>query len=320
MQVNNQNPFDLLWDDARSADNFPKSCPMLAHYTSMSTLESILRNDEIWFSHPLYMNDFEELRFGIYEGANAFFQNQNIELACGNINIYRALTTAFRNHLDNFEREHAFDIYVFCLSKHDLNNTDGLLSMWRGYGGNGNGAAIIFDSSKIDIASGSSPILTSKIEYRTTEQRRGWINDKLNQFALRITSIPQHLLDTNSAASAIFQRLTIYSLFTKHRGFLEEQEWRVAYLRFLDRDDNFAKMLHHNLGPRGIEPKLKFKVEPIEGITSCDFSLEKVIHQIILGPTQSSPLSINAFNRMLDGTGKSYLKSRVVASTIPYRP
>jgi hypothetical protein len=39
--------------------------------------------------------------------------------------------------------------YVFCLSEHAKDDTDGRLSMWRGYGGNGSGAAIVFDTAKI---------------------------------------------------------------------------------------------------------------------------------------------------------------------------
>jgi hypothetical protein len=33
-------------------------------------LEAILRNDEVWLSNPLFMNDMEEVRFGINAGAN----------------------------------------------------------------------------------------------------------------------------------------------------------------------------------------------------------------------------------------------------------
>ena len=45
--------------------------PDLVHYTSMQTLECILRDKEIWFSNPLFMNDLEELRFGMNEGARS---------------------------------------------------------------------------------------------------------------------------------------------------------------------------------------------------------------------------------------------------------
>jgi hypothetical protein len=40
----------------------------LAHYTSLSVLDKIILNNEIWFSHPSSMNDNQEMWFGINEG------------------------------------------------------------------------------------------------------------------------------------------------------------------------------------------------------------------------------------------------------------
>jgi hypothetical protein len=38
--------FDPLFADLRTADTFPTKRPLIAHYTSISVLEAILRNDE----------------------------------------------------------------------------------------------------------------------------------------------------------------------------------------------------------------------------------------------------------------------------------
>ena len=35
-------------------------------------LEAILLNEELWLSNPLFMNDKEEVNFGINTGANLF--------------------------------------------------------------------------------------------------------------------------------------------------------------------------------------------------------------------------------------------------------
>lgn len=35
----------------------------LAHYTSLEVLEKIIQTEEIWFSNPLFMNDYEEVQF-----------------------------------------------------------------------------------------------------------------------------------------------------------------------------------------------------------------------------------------------------------------
>ena len=51
-----------------------KTHPLLAHYTSLSVLEKILKTDELWLSNPLFMNDLEEVRFGAlasFTGARA---------------------------------------------------------------------------------------------------------------------------------------------------------------------------------------------------------------------------------------------------------
>jgi hypothetical protein len=48
----------------------------------------------------------------------------------------------FKNHythcFNRFANEHVLDTYVFCLSNHSPDDNDGRLSMWRGYGANGN--------------------------------------------------------------------------------------------------------------------------------------------------------------------------------------
>ena len=35
---------------------------LLAHYTSVPTIEQILRTNQVWLSNPLYMNDMQEMR------------------------------------------------------------------------------------------------------------------------------------------------------------------------------------------------------------------------------------------------------------------
>jgi hypothetical protein len=49
-----------------------------------------------------------------------------------------------------FSESRSVDTYIFCLSEYDeANEKEGLLSMWRGYGQNGNGAALVFNPAKI---------------------------------------------------------------------------------------------------------------------------------------------------------------------------
>ena len=80
--------FGSLWSDLKAEESFPQKRPLLAHYTSIATLEGIMANDELWFSNPLFMSDMEELRFGINESARVIRQSQEIKEACGSQERY----------------------------------------------------------------------------------------------------------------------------------------------------------------------------------------------------------------------------------------
>jgi Protein of unknown function (DUF2971) len=115
------------------------------------------------------------------------------------------------------------DIYVFCLSEHVKEDTDGLLSMWRGYGGNGSGAAIVFDTAKLSPPE-ESPLILAQVHYSTTEKRRNWLRVRIIQFA-------EILAKSNNSDDKLwlcsyhfFQRLKMFTIFSKHRGFEEEHE------------------------------------------------------------------------------------------------
>ncbi|MHA1127684.1 MAG: DUF2971 domain-containing protein, partial [Alphaproteobacteria bacterium] len=72
-------------------------------------------------------------------------------------------------------------------------------------------------------------------------------------------------------------------------------------------------------GARGIEPKLKLKLEPLTGAIGESFNFADIIDSIILGPTTSSPLALMATKRMLKSCGKEELIERLKSSSIPFR-
>jgi hypothetical protein len=310
--------FASLWNDLKAEESFPHKRPLLAHYTSIATLEGIMANDELWFSNPLFMNDMEELRFGINESSRVIRQSQAIKDSCETPERYEIFQKTFESMLAAFSNEHAFDIYVLCFSEHDEEKDDGLLSMWRGYGGNGNGAAIIFDSQKLN-ENDDSPFIVSHVVYASGKERLDWIENKCIEFSavLKNAHVPDEKLYI--PIWHLFERMKIFSIFTKHAGFAEEREWRVVYMRERDKNRKLDEMLHYAIGRSGVEPKLKFKIKPVDGVTTDDFSLEKLVSKIILGPTVSSPLAVNAVRRMLEKLGKAEIAKKLIASTTPFR-
>lgn len=307
-----------LYADISEEDAFHRQRPLLAHYTSLDALEKILSSDEIWFSNPLFMNDLEEVQFGIVHGARRLKESAVIREALKSEARHANFSASLDNAISNFERDHLLDTYVFCLSRHAPGDKDGLLSMWRGYGANGKGAAIVFDTSKMNVVVGS-PLIVAQVKYDTADGRYSWFDKAASTFA-EILARNEIADDQIYLATAVlFERLKIFALFTKHHGFKEENEWRVVYLSDRDVQKKLKPMQHYMNGPRGIEPKLQFKVAPIEGLTAADLSLNKIISAILLGPSSSSPLATRSVERMLEIIGKPELKDRLIASSIPLR-
>jgi Protein of unknown function (DUF2971) len=311
--------FDPLYEGL-GEDDFPRRRPYLAHYTSLDTLEKILSNNEMWFSNPLLMNDWEEVRFGVNYGTGIVKQSDAIGGALGSQNRRDLFVGCLDTCVNFFQQTHLHDTYVFCLSEWDANFPDGLLSMWRGYGGNGKGVAIVFDTSKLNLAPDTSPLILARVHYGSENSRIKWLQENVAEKSARIIAknqIPDDKLIF--AAHAIFQRIRLFALYTKHLGFSEEREWRVVYIPERDPGGVLKPMMHYTNGPRGIEPKLKFKIAPLAGITSGDLSLDDLVASIILGPTLSTALAKQSVARMLELIKKPHLQHQLQVSTIPFR-
>jgi hypothetical protein len=310
--------FEPLYGDIQPLTQLAESRLLFAHYTSLEALESIIRSNEIWFSNPLFMNDLDEIRFGVFNGATIARNNAAIKAALSE-GQYHLFMSAFDFYFNEFDEKHAFDTYVFSASEHNLAQTDGKLSMWRGYGGNGKGAALVFDAAKLNVSSKPTPLVMSKVFYGSISERNERLFQYCNQMAALLTAnaLPDNHLYL--AAHTFFNRLKLFALFTKHKGFEEELEWRIVYRPELDTEKKFDPMFGYTMGLFGVEPKLKLKIAPLAGVLAEDLSLEKIVHSLLLGPTTSSNLARNSVRRMLVLLGRPELAERIIASTIPLR-
>jgi hypothetical protein len=295
------------------------SPPLLAHYTSIEVIEKIVCHEELWLSNPLFMNDLEELRFGMVEGKRIFEQSSAVARLCGSTQRKGTIVHAFRSYSESFEKEHALDVYVFCLSEHNPEDYDGRLSMWRAYGGQGRGAALVFNASFI-TKEPESPMLVAKVSYVTQAQRFTWLEQKIEEACNVAGSEAIADDDLYLVAYWIFTIIKLYALKFKHKGFDEEKEWRLIYMPDRDERGMLKDRLGYVLGPRGVEPKLKLKIEPLPIAKPADWTFSSIVERIILGPSAASPLAVAGVKRMLQSLGKPEFCGRVHASTIPLRP
>jgi hypothetical protein len=263
--------------------------PLLAHYTSLSAIENISKGNDLLFSNPLFMNDTQEIRFGMNEGYRIFLEEFS-EVGRGDklfSSGFSAVRDAFVHNYKIFEYKHALNIYVFCLSQHGQDDNDGKLSMWRGYGGNGCGAVIVFNTDFVSL-NPASPLLIAKVIYSTDDERREWIR-RVVQKAKKI--VTENNLDQETAfflGSHIFDLVKIHSVMSKHCGFIEEQEWRIIYLPERDVSNILSGGFTYVVGKGGIEPKLRFPIRPLPIEGAVEWTFESIVDRIILGPSLSS--------------------------------
>lgn len=308
-----------LWADLREDEHFPAVRPLLAHYTSLSTMESIFRGEEIWMSHPFLMNDDEELKWGVIEGVKRIRTNENIAREFGSVSNYAGFLEAVENAKDREGGTNALDTYVACFCQHEKSDKDGLLSMWRAYGADGGGVAIVFDTNAL-IEDDQSPLIIAPVRYATTEERYAWIDRALSICSKAVATFGPDANDVNIGhiAYAYFQRLRYFALFTKHVAFREENEWRVVYFPDRDEKQRYAELLSYAITQKGIQPKLKLRL----GLNAigAPLLLEDAVNSILLGPTAGSLLAEHALKRMFRNLGKPGLVDKIGFSSTPYRP
>lgn len=244
--------------------------------------------------------------------------SQETAKACGSDKRTQAFLEAYEQCYWGFANDHVMDTYVFCMSEHAKDNHDGLLSMWRGYGGNGSGATVVIDAGKINLT-GAAALILAKVRYGTVDERITWLKAKVREFAAMLNA--RFLADDqlHVAATALFERIKSFALFTKHSGFNEECEWRAVYMPNRDAGALIKQFFGYSVGGRSVEPRLRLQLSESTGLPGLNLSLETIVDRIILGPTVSSRLAIAGFLRLLDATKHPKLKDRVRASGIPYR-
>jgi hypothetical protein len=310
--------FDPLYTDIKPETQFHTRRPLLAHYTTIQAAELIVKSKEMWFSNPLYMNDLEEVRIGLIEGERAVLNSTDLATALRTDQRRNVFLHAFNYYGADYVQNYLNDTYVLCFSQHDPADNDGKLSMWRGYGGNGRGVAIVIDTGRFAVLP-TSPLILAAVQYETATGRQTWLANKVTEFSRLLTSLNVPDAQLHVPALALLERVRIAAVFTKHKGFDEEQEWRVVYMRERDISKTFDTQLGYSIGPHGIEQRLKFRIAHHPGATAPGFGLDLVVDRIILGPTLNSPLARGAFMRMLTEHGETGLANRVAASSIPYR-
>jgi hypothetical protein len=97
----------------------------LYHYTSVNGLRGIVDSGNIWATHLGFLNDLSEGRAALGD-------------------------EAYRARLEETDMRSPLFIASFCRHQEPHQMTNGLLSQWRGYAGEGGGYCVVFDEDHLD--------------------------------------------------------------------------------------------------------------------------------------------------------------------------
>lgn len=298
----------------RLADLRSKSLKV-AHYTSAENAAKILRNKTIWLRNAALMNDFSEVQHGGACLRHSLESSLGMRLQAVLDSVYPQLLTEVLEWLKEADFSAKHHTYLTSVSAHKADDKMGRLSMWRAYGGQTAGVALIFNtdgfqSEDDQLSAYSSPVLYGGLDifYNEFEKIVSNIENNLQLMA----SIPR----TN--VKAIILNAFHYSILsTKHVAFEEEQEWRVIHSPLT----NSSEFIRPSIECINGVPQIvyRFPLENQLGLSMPELDISNLLHRVIIGPC-SHPVEVAwAFQEILRELKIPDPESRISLAEIPLR-
>lgn len=296
---------------------FP-SVGTIYHYTTLSSLISIIETQTIFSTNINFLNDKKEFKFGVGQILSVLdkLRLENLEYSVLNM-VEKKIDQIYKS-----ER------YVTCFSK----NGD-LLSQWRAYSNNGKGVAIGFNSSL--FKSSIKQFISGKhIFYDEPYQLK--VIEELIKIILAFFEKRKEIIEwadygyEQLVASTILEFLGNIIATYKHPSFREEKEYRFEYTI----DGNMIKKGKENILFKSsdtiITPYIRLKdaykqytEDKAKGIyddigADRTFAIKQLpIDKIIVGPSLDFESIKQGIKELLDKN--NYENVKIKKSRIPYR-
>ena len=199
--------------------------PVLFHYTGSEALTGIVSTNQLWATNAVFMNDQSEiwhtasLLATVLEEPINEAQLLGADESCLKL-AQESMLTVLR-YLHNYVEAYAF---CFC-SEPDL------LSQWRGYGDGSGRYSIGFRSSDLDDV-GAGPTQLIQVIYDDGLQIQ-LMRELVKRWRLMyLESMAEDSRTKNHVEAMLFAQMFAWlAVSFKNKGFEEEREWRIVYLR-----------------------------------------------------------------------------------------
>ncbi|WP_439604988.1 DUF2971 domain-containing protein [Shinella sp.] len=279
------------------------------HYTTADAAISIIQDKRFWMRNVRSMNDYREVSHG-EDLVREAFGSVREEFFRAADECHRGVIQALAEQIDTLRDNIFVNTYVACISEHDGLEEDrhGRLSMWRAYGTGVPCVALVLKADPVrataDVGIFSCPVMYFD---------RPRLEAEFRQVIANLRSDCEYLrsLDPNTFRLCLFHMFISLLVASKHRGFMEEREWRIIYIDELFQSPIIERVVRSpNRTPQRVY-QIIMEDRPdlgIEGITPL-----ALIDRIIVGP---SPASL-AVRYALEDAG--FPHDRIVTSDIPIR-
>jgi hypothetical protein len=295
-----------------------EAIPMLAHYTSVVAMESIIRSREFWFSciPDMAKTDTSE----VVEGAE-IVSDALTELGPEIVRVIPYAQMNAAQVLAEIRDRLISETYAISFCEHGSDERSDRLVMWRAYGHDGNGLCMVLRKSTLlgQYAAGRFPVHWSPIEYDSPEQLKNRVRLRLTQIETAFETLPAPLRTTILPVLGQFIVSCMLSLVIGHKNdaFRDEREIRFVRSPLFQIGETPADAVYREVGREQATRKifaLPLRNYPEFGINA---EVNQLLDHVIIGPSHQQDQMYADVRTLLDGNGLAHVQIR--RSTIPYR-
>lgn len=287
----------------------------VAHYTTAENGMNILRSRRMWLRNSAVMNDFSEVAHGRACLEHALSHTKiGSRLQDVMDGAHPGIWEAILKRLEARRVSADPHIYLTSLSEIDPEDVLGKLSMWRAYGGNTAGVALVFNTDGFqttnDLGFYHSPVLYGD-KYRFQSEFEKVVAG-LEQNRGLLSWVPRPQIE-EVVANALHYSI----LSTKHPAFEEEAEWRIIYSAG-ETSSTWIEVEATSI--RGV-PQIvcKLPIENLPGMDMPNLELDRLLHKIIIGPCLYPRQVGEAYAQVLIQQGLKNPWNYITLSQIPLR-
>lgn len=289
----------------------------LVHYTTAEAALNIIRTKRFWMRNTNCMSDYSEVQHGL-DIFNRFFsdptKHESFTVALDDCmpGVASEAINAFNSSWSDIR----LNSYIACLSEHqDSEDTNGRLSMWRGFGGTTTRIGIVLRIPYNSLSALALSLTFSPVAYLSESAAHKVLEEVIGN--IRANCDYLRTIGRDSLIRLVFMTFLSGVVCLKHEGFQEEKEWRAIYA---------PKRWPSPLMESSTEvvsgvPQVVYKV-PLDAAVSdeiADLDFTQILDHLIIGPTSYPWPIYGAFVDELTKAGVADAAERVRVSGIPIR-